>query len=230
MLLKRCAVEAAIAVTCDDNSRYYLNAIKISPDGAIDATDGMIALQLRGRDPLPDAEYPAKGLPAFVASPTAAFLLPTPAAETLIKATPKKPRIPVLGCLQVGEDADGVYVAATDLESVTVKRIDANDPQAAQYPNFDRVLPAKDRPAIKVILSATLLKDLIAARIASANGDKTIAGIAFYIPTEDQYQGRKAPTPEAPDGAPDGELTSAIRVEWETHHVTVTGAIMPCRL
>ena len=256
MIVRKETLQAVLPATTKDDTRYFLKAILVEPNGRCIATNGHIMLLATDEHPEPDAEYPAKGglIPEFKGSPDVGVLLPGDVAEGLIKAMPqgKRSSIPILHGVQISTNGDeGYTVVATDLESVRTGHLQANGKDQT-FPKYERVLVPADRPHLKVCLSTEVLKALI--KSAEAACDTKLTTITFEIPTETKHQGHKPHDctftnlnfrydHQVPDdtvcekcgqtkaehiGAPDGSLAGPLRVTYGTS-IKVEGVVMPCR-
>lgn len=225
MIVRKKTLQAVLPATTSDDSRYFLKAILVEPDGSCVATDGHILLLARDPHPEPDADYPSKGVPEFKGSPEVGVMLPRDVAEGLIKAMPKGKRqtMPILNSVQISSNGDeGFTVVATDLDSVRTGHIQANGKDQT-FPNYERVMVPADRPHLKLCLSTAVLKALI--KSVEAVDTSKPQTITLEIPTEDQYQGKAV----SKAGQPDGHIASAIRVTFGTS-IKVEGVVMPCRV
>ena len=228
MIIRRETLLAVLPATCEDKGRYYLQAIQVEPDGSIVATDGHILLVAKESGRFPDSEFPTKEpLPTYNGDATVPVMLTTELVAKLIGAMPKKARIPILAACQVGQNGAGTFAAATDLETAIVKHLDPPG-EYNRFPDWKRVMPAADRPALHLSLAVEVLEDLIKAAKAIGGRDKGQT-ITFHIPTEHKYHG-KVPGPEDPkDRASNGKIEDGIRIEFRGSGITVEGVAMPCR-
>lgn len=249
MIVRKETLQAVLPATTKDDTRYFLKAILVEPNGRCIATNGHIMLLATDEHPEPDVEYPSKGglIPEFKGSPDVGVLLPCDMAEGLIKAMPKGKRstIPILNGVQVGTNGEeGFTVVATDLESVRTGHLQANGKDQT-FPKYERVLVPADRPHLKVCLNTEVLKALI--KSAEAACDTKLTTITFEIPTETKHQGRKSVADhtfrrakggveiceqcggyEKDHVVPDGKIIDQIRVTYGTS-IKVEGVVMPCR-
>lgn len=210
MLLRRELLKATLPATTEYAHRCKLNALQLHPDGRVVATDAHVLLVATDAAAIPEEDFPA--LPdAPALTPLAGpVLLPASAAVRLINGTAKRNTIRVLQTIRVGQSGDGALAASTDLNVPTIVRIPASEPSA--FPNWERVLPATDRPAVKVTLAVDVLQTLI--KSAKAIGARTVM---FSVPT----------TP--PDGQ-EGVVLDALGVSMRQDGLSITGCAMPCRV
>lgn len=215
MIIRREALASALAATTPDDSRYFLNAVQIRQNGDVIATDGHIALIVHDTAPMAAADFPIVPGADFHGEPSKAVIVPFETCKRLIAATQKGKRaLPILTGVQVGRNgAEGVTVlAATDL-SVPAVAILQPDPHALTFPDIDRVVPAVDPARIRVSLSVSVLESLIKAAKAIGEGNRTQT-ITLQLPAADKTNA----------------IAGAMRVEMKGADLTVTGAVMPCRL
>jgi hypothetical protein len=256
VIIRREVLKAVLPATTADDTRYMLNGVQIRPDGAVVATDGHVLLIARDSHPQPDEEFPSGGtLPAFTGNPAAPIVVARDLINKLIAAMPKKSSIPILGSVQVSANGDGgAVVSAKDLQVPCTVHV-PKETDGRQFPPYDRVLPADDRPELRVCLAVNVLEALIKAAKAVQGGEKLSTGgtITFALPTEPQHQGKrpaKHEYEESPDYAggkdcpckhcgkisrehtePDGAVLGTIGITINTKNgITVHGVAMPCRL
>ena len=246
MIIRRDALKAVLPATTKDDSRYYLHAIQIEPDGRCVATDGHVLLTAIDRAPFDDTDFPAKGVADYKGNPDKTVSIDAGAIEKLIAAMPKqKKAIPILQAVQLSTNGDGgAVVSATDLDVPCVVHL--SDDQAGRFPDWRRLMPRDDRPALKVTLAVNVLQALIKAAQATQRGM-----ITFELPTEPQYQGTRPAAheyEESPDvcSGPDcpcvqcgkvaarhvesdGHVINTVRVRIKGEAIDVDGVVMPCR-
>lgn len=215
MIIRREALKAALAATTTDDTRYFLNAVQVRPDGTVAATDGHVAFIAKEAHPpaqanggaYPDDDFPIVPGAETHGSITVPVLVDSDIAKRLIAGTAKKATIPVLACVQFSQNNDGAVAVSTDLQVPCVVHIkDAGQ----TFPAIERVMPAEDKPSIKVCLSNAVLESLLKASKA-IQGRKMIQTITFSVPTDQTT------------------CVSAIRVGMTSDEVHVDGVIMPCR-
>lgn len=215
MIVRREALASALAATTPDDSRYFLNAVQIRQNGDIVATDGHIALIVHDTAPMAAADFPIVPGADFHGEPARDVIVPFDTCKRLIAATQKGKRaLPILTGVQVGRNgADGVTVlAATDL-AVPAVAILQHDPNAVTFPDIDRVLPGIDPECTRVSLSVSVLESLIKAAKAIGDGNR-LQTITLQLPAPDKTHA----------------IVSAMRVEMKGGDLTISGAVMPCRL
>jgi DNA polymerase III sliding clamp (beta) subunit (PCNA family) len=247
MIVRKEMLQAVLPATTDDDSRYFLRAILIEPDGRCLATDGHILLVARDEHPEPDADFPSVDAAPFHGSPEKGVLLPTTSAQSLLKTIPKKSTIPILHGVQISTNGEkGCTVVATDLQSINTVHVQENGKDGT-FPNYKNVIPPADRPCISVCLSLQVLKDLIKSAEA-VEPSKKLQTITFSIPTEEKHQGREplldhtfnrqsldselckvCGEHEKTHSKPDGQIVDAITVKYGTS-IKVEGVVMPCRI
>jgi len=215
MLIHRDTLRTALLATTEEDSRYFLNAVQVRPDGTVVATNGHLLLQVRDAHTIPDEDFPQRpNTGVFAQSPTDPVCLPVPLVEKLIAATQKKGRLPMLACVQVGQDAaGGIFATATDLETSLSSPLPTGTDRP-RFPPFDRALIPADRPHLTIRLSACYLATL--AKAAGLLYGKHLYGgiVEFQIPTEPQYQ-------------PTGVIRSQVRVIITGPERTLDGVLMP---
>jgi len=221
MIISRALLKSVLPATSgEDNTRYYLSAVHVHPDGMVEATDATILV--RARDPYPqlDDDYPTKDLPA-VTSPEKPVLLPVPIISKLLAAMPKKSTFPILRAAQIGVTAEGkIQARATDLDVPMIA--DITEAQSHQWPMTDRVMIKDgDRPVVKLILSAAMLTRLakIATEAGTRNGDNAVT---LEIPEESTAAYR-----QVIKGIVQPEIISAVRFTTGST-IKVEGVVMPC--
>lgn len=256
MLIKRTMLKALLPVVTAEDTRYFLSAIQIRPDGKAVATDGHVLLIAEDGHPEQDAEFPVKGMPEFQGSPIGPVCVPKAVVEKILGAMPKKCTIPIMGYAQIGTIEGGAVIRSTDFTAACVIDLPTDDQQ--KFPDYARVVPAVDRPELKITLAVNVLKSLIKAVEAIQDGRKSSEGgtITFGLPTAPGCQGkvpldhgfrfngaamcidddtlcdhegcgrRKA----AHDGGPDGHVIAAASILAKSGGITITGAAMPCRM
>ncbi len=216
MIIRREALASALAATTADDTRYFLSSVQIRLNGDVVATDGHIALIVHDNSPMDSADFPIVPGADFHGEPSAPFCVPMDTCRRLIGATQKGKRaLPILTGVQVGRNgAEGVTVlAATDL-SVPAVAILQPDPNGPRFPDIDRVVPAADSERIRVSLSVPVLEGLIKAAKAIGAG-KVFQTITLQLP---------------PANEKTHEIDGAMRVEIKGADLTISGAVMPCRL
>ena len=233
MLIHRDTLRAALLATTKEDSRYFLHAVQVRPDGTVVATNGHLLFMVRDGHTWPDEDFPRRpDAPVFDTSPTEPVCLPVPLAEKLIAATQKKGTTPVLTCVQIGQDAaGGIFATATDLETSLSSPLPTGA-GAPQFPTVDRVLVPADRPHLTVKLSACYLAALVKAA-GMLYGKHPYGGVVeFQIPTEPKYQATRTVS-TAEDGTPitepTGEILAQVRIVITGPERTLDGVLMPVR-
>lgn len=248
MIIKRETLQAVLPAATSDDTRYTLAVVQVQPDGRAVATDGHILLIAQDKYPQKDEDFPAITGAPYTSDPAEPVLIPLSMAQRLIGAMPKKSPIPILKAAQLSTNGDGgCVISATDLEVPCVVHVPKPE---GSFPQWQRVLPRADRPALSVSLSIEVLEHLIKA--AKAVQDKGKLGtITLQIPTEHQHQGRRAASheyeasPDVCDGPecpcvhcqaprdqhlePDGNVIDVLGLRIPGAEVEITGAVMPCR-
>lgn len=173
-----------IGAASDDGTRYVLNGIKIEADGSAIATDGHMALKIT---PAMDCyeygkDYPViEGMdvmgkfdksddPKMTDTPKEKlepFILPSDAVYQLLKALPRRHRLPVLEHVAIDVAATNkngfAVLGTTDLETPQVfkpKKLDL------QFPDYTKVIPGMDKTSkwkakVSVGFSIALLEKLV---------------------------------------------------------------------
>jgi hypothetical protein len=231
MLIKREVLESVLPACTSDDSRYYLTAVQIQPDGTVEATDGHIALRAKGKHDCEDADFPiVPGAPELqeIAKP---ILVGRETVKRLIAGTPKRATIPVLTEIRVGQDGADPVLLSTDLTVPVIIRVRTDE--QGKFPNLDPVFP-KDRPELHLRLGLNVLEHLCKAMKAAYKGEHGGRGrepsIVLYVPTEDQYRKQDRTAHEA---AAKGEtvytnqIISGVRVAVQSSDVDLRGVVMP---
>lgn len=225
MIIRRETIKAVIPATSHDDTRYFLTAVQIEPDGTVVATNGHVLLTAKDRSAFVDADFPqtARTSTQPVPSPDKPVLLKAETAERLIGAMPKRSPIPILQAVQIAQDDKGAYAVATDLQiPVTVDLEFPGENDAGQFPSWRRVMPKDDQPYAAVKLGVPVLEALIKAAKAVTT-QKVHSGpfITLEIPIAlEAYAGK-----DHTKG-----LISAFRVRIAGTDVDVDGCAMPVRV
>ena len=234
MLIHRDTLRAALLATTKEDSRYFLHAVQVRPDGTVVATNGHMLVTVRDSHTIPDEDFPRMAnTGVFVTSPTEPVCLPVPLAEKLIAATQKKGTTPVLACVQIGQDAaGGIFATATDLETSLSSPLPTGD-NAPRFPTtVDRSMVSEDRPHLSVKFSACYLAALVKAAGILYGKHPYDGVVEFQIPTEPKYQATRTVS-TAEDGTPitepTGEILAQIRVVITGPERTLDGVLMPVR-
>lgn len=224
MIIRRETLTAAMAATDKDNSRYFLHAVQADPaKKAVIATNGNILLVCTDREPFEDGDFPAMAEAPFHGDPDKPVAIKGEVVQGLLKTMPKRPTIAVLATCQLstnGGESGQCTVAATDLVNRSVARIDTEN--AVQFPDYQRVLPKKDRHIITLALGVPVLEVLIKAAKAviskptDANGPYVV--LTVPVETRKQEDGTEKPT---------NQVTTPLGLEIKGDSVTVTGVLMP---
>lgn len=256
MIIRRQALQAVLPAVNADDATHRTDKIEIRPDGTVTATDGHILLSAREATPFPDEDFPVKDIPARHGNPAEPVTISKTIAERLIKGTAKKPTIPILQAIQLSQNGEGAFLAATDLESPTVIRVTPAAGQVGTFPVWERILPKAE--GLKVTISAEVLAALAKAiTTVTARNYSGTPKVTLYIPTEPQHQGLDKAAVLADGGRekterttyggtittlldkhgqtaaardyPNGEIVSALRLEIDgTDGITIVGAIALC--
>ena len=185
MILNARLLKAVAQVVTAEDTRYFLHALQVNPDGRVVATNGhalLIGKAIHKTDP---ADFPTKGLPderTPISKPT---LLSKPILDTLLKVLPSGKRaLDILKSVFVAErTVDGkpqAYAAATNLETPVVAPLDLD----GTFPNFERVLVKPNHKHVSVTLGAELLMSLCRAALEVGGDNKSGAAITFEVPTD----------------------------------------------
>jgi hypothetical protein len=218
MIVRREALKAVLAATTDTDHRYQMSAVQIRPDGTIAATNGHVAFVATDKTPFPDEDFPQTD-PPYGGPIETAVLMERTVADGLIAATAKKATIPILTAIQVGKNggSGGAVAVATDLESPRTAKLPVDGGGAGTFPKLDRVMPTKDRPAIRLSLSTAVLARIIKAAEATGKTKTDGATVSFYVQTGKEHQ-------------QDGAIVSAVRAEVNGTDVSLVMAVMPIRV
>jgi DNA polymerase III sliding clamp (beta) subunit (PCNA family) len=213
MIIRRETLQAALAATTSDNTRYFLHAVQAEASAnRVVATNGHILLIATDKSPMKDEDFPNVAGAEFHGSPEGAVLLDADVCKSLIATMPKKTSIPILQTAQLSVNGSPttLTLAATDLKAPRVAAIDTKD--AGLFPAYDRIMPKADRAGVKLCMAVDVLEQLIKA--AKAVSSKHIT---FDVPTSDA-------------DVKSGAVISAAGVTMDGADVLVTGVAMPCRL
>lgn len=208
MIIRRETLQAALAATTPDDTRYYLNCVQADPaQNRVVATNGHILIIATDRWPMADADFPAVAGAEFHGSPEGPVCLDADVCRSMIATMPKKHSIDILKAAQLSVNGSPTTLtfAATDLKAPRVATIDTKD--AGQFPAIDRIMPKADRPELALCLAVDVLESLLKA--TKAIGARTIT---FGIPTEKT------------------EVLTSVGVTMKGADVTVTGLAMPCKI
>jgi DNA polymerase III sliding clamp (beta) subunit (PCNA family) len=215
MIIRREMLQAVLPATTSEEKRYFLDGVQAEPaKHRVVATNGHVLLIATDREPQADADFPIVPSAPFTEDPSSAFI-PSDICKAMIGTMPKKSTIPTLRSAQLSRNGSETTatIAATDLQSPRVATL-SND---QQFPSYDRVLPAADRPEITLSLSVAVLKTLLdAANAISPKGSRrpTVHTITFGIPVTDA-----------------GKIVdTAITIKATSAEVELTGVAMPCRV
>jgi hypothetical protein len=218
MIVRRELLTAAMAATdANDTGRYFGNTIQIRRSGDVVGTDGHIAVIVRDAHPFDPAEFPIVPGADIHGELAADLVVPVPTCKRLIGATAKGKRaLPILSGIQIGRNgSEGVSVlAATDLSVPAVATIQQDPGQT--YPAIDRVVPAADADLVRVTLAVPVLEAMIKA-CKAVSGSKALQSVTLQIPK--------------PGEKDKNVIVNALRLEIAGDSgISVTGAVMPCRL
>lgn len=164
MLLKKESFHVAKAAS-DDATRYGLTGILVEPDGSTVGTDGHILLKYSPKNVPEQTEYPMiDGFSdASDTTPLVPFILPKADALAIAKMPEKSRHLPILQYVALDvprTNANGnAYFTSTNLETVTQvapKKIDG------RFPEYDRVIPAKERGGITIGFTLSVLEKALA--------------------------------------------------------------------
>ena len=231
MIIRKAALQAALAATTSENTRYYLDGCRAEPAAhRLVATDEHILLIVTDKYPQDDTDFPLVPGAGYTEDPEP-LTIPAAVARKMIGAMPKRPTIPILGGAQLGKGAeDGTAtITATDLTApcTAVLKLD----EQGRFPSYERCLPKPERESVKVVLAVDVLEHLIKA--AKAIVDKRTAHLVFDVPTG--KADRETTYTDAADAeghrieGPPGAVTSAVGVTIEGDDLRITGCAMPCR-
>jgi hypothetical protein len=216
MIINRLLLASVIPATTADDSRYFLNAIRLEnggPNVAAIATNGHVLIKASAPIvSMPDDEFPACG-PEL--APTHTAMVPKAIAVDLIKATKpgKRNEHKIITGAKIGTDAAGNTIAVTtDLQNV--RTFDVSASKDAIFPEYGRVLDSASKHAIaaSLILGVPVLRALLAAAEA---GDAP--SIRFEVPATDPIC---------------GYVDDPIRASWHVKadpDVTIEAIAMPMR-
>ncbi len=206
MIIRRETLQAALAATTSDNSRYFLNAVQAEPaHNRVVATNGHILLIATDNAAYKDEDFPQVPGAGFHGDPAGPVTLDADICKGMIAAMPKRPTLAILATAQlsVNGSPETVTLAATDLQAPRVATINTAD--AGRFPAWERVMPTGE--AITMCLAVDVLEQLIKA--SKAVGSKHIT---FDVPTKHT------------------NVATALGVSMKGTDVTVTGCAMPCRI
>lgn len=139
-----------------DESRANLCGVRFKKDGTVEATDGHILCRIKAEAP-PVEEFPVV-VGAELDGEVEDFTLELGAVERIVKAIPKRTRMPVLAHAAVNVSATNGNGSAefitTDLETAqTIKGRKLDD----HWPNTDSVIPAEDGEGASFCVNLSLL-------------------------------------------------------------------------
>lgn len=221
MIIRRETLKAALCAVSGDDSRYFLQAVCVRSDGAVDATDGHILARVRDCYPSKDEDFPQV---AGVGSPFAppdmkGLILPEATVQKLIGAMPKKSPIDILKCARVGYVDGHAYAVATDLSVPLVACVD--EAQQQRFPKVETMLEDARKwdaaQTVSVCLDGALLAVL--AKMAKETGGTGKRGVTLTMQIP-------APTVE---GGERPAVCNALRYTITGTEATVEGLIMPMR-
>lgn len=212
MIIRRETLLAALAATTPDDSRYFLQAVRIEPSAdRVIATDGHVLLIATDRHPQADSDFPS--WIEHHGNPSAPVLVEADTIRALLATLPKRPTITILGSIQVSQNGseESATLAATDLSAKNVATVTDS---GKQFPRYERVIPTfgEDKPSIRVRLGLPVLETLIKAAKAVSDVKHAAGSITFELSTKNP------------------EVIDAIGVSIEGRDVTVTGCAMPMRM
>jgi hypothetical protein len=236
MIIRREAIQAALAATTNEKTRYHLDGIQAEPAAnRVVGTDGHVLLIATDNSPFPDADFPSVQGATFHGDPALPVLIPSDVCKAMIGTMPKRSPFPILACAQLGRNGSdtSATLVATDLQAPRIATL--NNPES-RFPTYQRILDThKDRPDVEVILGVEVLETLIKAAKALTKAPGGVAkwpSIRLMVPIgrkDRQPNPIKDPeTGEIRDGAP-GAVISGINVAIVGRDVTVTGVVMPMR-
>lgn len=223
MIIRKATLQAVLPAADSRDVTSRCDKIEVRPDGTVTATNGHVLLSATERTRFLDADFPVKGLPKYHGDPPTAITLNAAEIARVVKALTKKSTMlyPILTAVQLGTDAEGTYLAATDLTSQTVLRVPTQEDQRGQFPAWDRLVPAREEPAICVELSTAVLKVLIQAAETVHGLDilrtQRRATVRLYVRTDAAHQTET------------GHGNAGIRVEIDGTDTAIVGVVMPCR-
>ena len=229
MIIKRETLKTALHATDKDGDRrYFMSVVRVLPSGVVEATDGTILVRVS--DPYPHAveDFPIVPGAENLNGMETGTLIPTEIVDKLIKGTAKKPTIPILSAIRVGEQDGRKYAIATDLTVPVVVCLDnANSKDAGPFPKTDHVMgqDGERGPVIKLTLSAAMLARL-AAIARDAGRLKSNNTLTLEIPTDEKY--RETRKDAGGDTVAGDSIMSSVRFTTGSE-CRVDGVVMPCR-
>ena len=253
MIIRRETLKALLPITANEDSRYFLQAIQVQPDGRIMATDGHLLLVATDAHPGVDEDFPCSpGTEPFTASPTGSVLIGREIVERILAAMPKKQqrygRMPILETAQLAQGAGDATITATDLTASCRIYLPQDD---TRFPQVQQILDKlQDRPEVTVHLGVPVLELLIKA--AKAIGTTTIAlrvstdpatqgnlpldhgfifnGAASCVDDETtcDHEGCRR-TKGKHTGGPNGVTVAEVGVQMAKDGITLSGVAMPCK-
>jgi hypothetical protein len=213
MIIRKAALQAALTATASDASHYFLNSVQIEPSThRVISTNGHVLLIATDTAPMADADFPAVPGAEFHGDPDT-ICVAADVVRSMIATMPKKSSIPILSCAQLSQNGSPATatIAATDLQAPRVATITRDTEQ--RFPAYERIMTSMSEGGrVRVSLAVDVLEVLIKA--AKAIGDKRAPVITFDVPTDGK----------------DGAVVGALGITIVGSDVTVTGAVMPCRL
>ena len=228
MIIKRQAIAAALPATTSDDTRYFLKALELRPDGTVVSTNGHLCVMVRDTEPYADADFPIVPGAPFHGSPAKAVLIDGDVAKRMIAATPKKSSIPILKGLQVSRNGsdDTATVAATDLDSPMVSTL---KDEGQTFPDCDRVRPKlDDQPTIEVGIGIPVLEAMIKA-VKALQTDKRAPMVKLVIPIGRRH--RDVTPGEGPEIPTSGALIGAFCFKATgSDGLQLDGIAMPMRI
>ena len=222
MLVKRELLKALLQATTDEDTRYFLSAVQVKPDGTVTATNGhMLLIGKETGVVTADAAFPDKGLPVPRATLSKPVLLSVSLIQKLLKVMPTKPKADaVLSSILVAEnDKAEAFAAATDLETPFVAWLNSEE-QA--FPTVEKVLVDRDRRHVKLTLNADLLQRL--AKAAQAVTGRKEAAITFEVQTQRKHWFEAKDTT-----VKSGHINDQVPFTISSSEFDVEGVIMPMR-
>lgn len=211
MIVRRTLLKAALAATTKDDTRYYLSAVQVTPDGTVEATDGHLAVRLREPDAAPAEDYPlVPGYPTETAELSAPVRVSAALVATLCRQ-PEHEALDVLSYTLIRQRDTHPRVVAIGQTDLTVPLVTFAD-EGGPFPQLDRIIPAA-RGGAPLGLSVAVLDKLLKLL-------KTIKapGVVFTVP------------PAEHDSHGEYRPTSAIRFAASSRlgrGVSVVGAVAP---
>ena len=178
LLLSRANLELA-ALASSDSTRTNLAGLYVTPECTV-ATDGH-ALGIVDAPQTDGADFPrVAGMEPQPAETLKPCIIPTDGAKRMVKALPRRSRVPVLehACVDVAHsNVNGTFRAVTtDLETTTpieVRKVDG------EFPMYSQVIPGGE-PVFSIGFDTCLLRRVLDVAVKCKGRDyKGAAGFRF---------------------------------------------------